>query len=75
MVPRFGYDRFRQILIAAFSVIVSFDRFSVVGITTGYELDDLGVGVPSPDKVKNFSPHHPDRLLGPPNLLSNGYRG
>jgi hypothetical protein len=30
-------------------------RDSVVGIATGYGLDDRGVGVPSPGKVKNFS--------------------
>jgi hypothetical protein len=29
-------------------------RDSVVGIATGYGLDDGGVGVPSPGKVKNF---------------------
>jgi hypothetical protein len=27
---------------------------SVDGIVTGYRLDDLGVGVPSPGRVKNF---------------------
>jgi hypothetical protein len=26
----------------------------VVGIATGYGLDDRGVGVPSPGRVKNF---------------------
>jgi hypothetical protein len=29
-------------------------RGSVVGIATGYGLDDRGVGVPSSGKVKNF---------------------
>jgi hypothetical protein len=29
-------------------------RDSVVGIATSYGLDDRGVGVPSPDRVKNF---------------------
>jgi hypothetical protein len=28
-------------------------RGSAVGIATGYGLDDRGVGVPSPDRVKN----------------------
>jgi Uma2 family endonuclease len=37
---------------------------SAVGVATGYGLDDRGVGV-----------RVPDRLWGPPNLLSNGYRG
>jgi hypothetical protein len=49
---------------------------SVVGITTGYELDDRGVGVRVPVGSRIFpSPCRPDRLCGPPSLLSNGYRG
>jgi hypothetical protein len=28
-----------------------------------------------PFGVKKFSPRRPDRLWGPPSLLSNGYRG
>jgi hypothetical protein len=48
---------------------------SVVGITTGYGLDDWGVGVRVPVGSRIFSsPRLPDRLWGPPNLLSNGYR-
>jgi hypothetical protein len=51
-------------------------RESVVGIATGYGLDDRGVGVQVPVGVRIFtSPRRPDRLWGPPNLLSNGYRG
>jgi hypothetical protein len=51
-------------------------RDSVVGIATGYELDDLGVGVRVPVGSRIFSsPRRPHRLLGPPNLLSNGYQG
>jgi hypothetical protein len=51
-------------------------RDSVVGITTGYGLDDQGVGVRVPVGSRIFSsPCRPDRLWGPPNLLSNGYRG
>jgi hypothetical protein len=51
-------------------------RDSSVGIATGYELDDRGVGV----RVQVWSriltsPCRPDRFWGPPNLLSNGYRG
>jgi hypothetical protein len=51
-------------------------RDSVVGIATGYGLDDRGVGVRFPVESRIFSsPRRPDRLWGPPNLLSNGYRG
>jgi hypothetical protein len=49
---------------------------SVVGIATGYGLDDQGVRVRVPVGSRIFSsPSHPDRLWGPPNLLSNGYWG
>jgi hypothetical protein len=51
-------------------------RDSVVGIATSYGLDDRGVGVRIPVRSRIFSsPDRPDRLWGPPNLLSNGYRG
>jgi hypothetical protein len=52
-------------------------RDSAVNIATAYGLDDQGVGSSSPGRVKNFlfSTHHPDRLWGPPNLLSNVYQG
>jgi hypothetical protein len=51
-------------------------RDSLVGIATGYELDDQGVGVRVPVGVRIFtSPSRPDRHWGPPNLLSNRYRG
>jgi hypothetical protein len=51
-------------------------RDSAVGIATGYGLDDRGVGVRVPVGSRIFSsPRRPDRLWGPPNLLSNGYRG
>jgi hypothetical protein len=50
-------------------------RNSVVGIATGYGLDDRGVGVRVPVGSRIFSsPRRPHRLLGQPNLLSNGYR-
>jgi hypothetical protein len=50
-------------------------RDSAVGIATGYELDDRGVDVGMPVGSRLFtSPRRPDRLWGPPNLLSNGYR-
>jgi hypothetical protein len=51
-------------------------RDSVVGITTGYGLDDRGIGVRvSVGSTILSSPRRPDRLWGPPNLLSNGYGG
>jgi hypothetical protein len=49
---------------------------SVVGIATGYGLNDRGVGVRVPVVSRIFSsPRRPDRIWGPPNLVSNGYRG
>jgi hypothetical protein len=49
---------------------------SVVGIETGYGLDDRGVGVRVPVGSGIFSsPRLPDRLWAPPSLLSNGYCG
>jgi hypothetical protein len=60
--------------ILRFHYIDSLDR--VVSIATGYGLDDQGVGVRVPIGSRNFSsPRRPGRLWGPPNLLSNGYRG
>jgi hypothetical protein len=51
-------------------------RDSVVGIATGYGLDDQGVGVRVVIGSRIFSsPRRPDRFLGRPSLLSNGYRG
>jgi hypothetical protein len=51
-------------------------RDNVVGIATGYRLDDRGVGVRVQVGSRIVSsPHHPDRLWGPPSLLSNEYRG
>jgi hypothetical protein len=49
---------------------------SIVGIATGYALDDRGVGVRVPVGSRIFfSPQHPDWLRGPPSLLFNGYQG
>jgi hypothetical protein len=51
------------------------NRDSVVGIVTGYALDDGGVRVRVSVGSRMFSSaRHPDRLCRPPNL-SNGYRG
>jgi hypothetical protein len=51
-------------------------RDSAVGIATDYGLYDRGVGVRVPVGSRIFSsPRRPDRLWGPPSLLSNGYRG
>jgi hypothetical protein len=51
-------------------------RDSAVGIATGYGLDDRGIGVRVPVRSRIFSSQcRPDRLWGPPNLLSIGYRG
>jgi hypothetical protein len=51
-------------------------KLGIVGIETGYGLDDQEIGVPVPVGARIFSsPYRPDRLWGPPNFLSNGYRG
>jgi hypothetical protein len=48
----------------------------VMCIATGCGLDDLGVGVRVPVRLRIFSfPRRPDRPWGPPSLLSNPYRG
>jgi hypothetical protein len=50
-------------------------RDSAVGIATGYGLDDRGVGVRVLAGSRIFSSsRRPDRLWGPPILLSHGYR-
>jgi hypothetical protein len=49
---------------------------SVVGIVTGYGLDDQGVEVQVPVGSRIFSsPCYPNWLWGPSNLLSNGTGG
>jgi hypothetical protein len=51
-------------------------RDSTVGIATSYWLDVRGVGVRVAVGSRIFtSPCRSDRLWGPPNLLSNDYRG
>jgi hypothetical protein len=55
---------------------IFWSRGSSVGIATGYGLDDGGVEVRVPVGSRIFSsPCRPDRLWGPPNLLSIGYWG
>jgi hypothetical protein len=43
---------------------------STVGIATGYELDDQGVGVPSPGRAKKFD----FSISSRPSLLFNWYQ-
>jgi hypothetical protein len=51
-------------------------RDGAVGIATVYGPDNRGVGVRVPVVSRIFSsPRRPNRLWGPPNLLSNWYRG
>jgi hypothetical protein len=70
-----SYYYYWLIIIQYFYVyIIIRSRVSVVGIATGYGLDDRGVGVRVPVESR-ISPNRPDRLWGLPNLLSNGYRG
>jgi hypothetical protein len=51
-------------------------RDSSIGIALGYGLDDRGSRVRFPTWAGNFSSSPcPERLWGPPSLLSNGYKG
>jgi hypothetical protein len=50
-------------------------RGSAVGTTTGYGLDDRGVGVSVPVRSRIFSsPCRPNSFCGPTSLLSNRYQ-
>jgi hypothetical protein len=49
-------------------------RDIAVGIASAYGLDDRGVGFRVPVGSRILSSPRLDRLWGPPNLLSNGYR-
>jgi hypothetical protein len=48
-------------------------RDSTSGVATGYALEGPGSIFSSERFIS--SPQRPDRLWGPPSLLSNGYRG
>jgi hypothetical protein len=59
-----------------YSYLLNYIRNSIVSIATGYGLHDQGVRARVPVWARIFtSSCHPDRLRGPPNLLSNGYWG
>jgi hypothetical protein len=56
--------------------LITGSRDSVVGIATGYSLEDRGFGVRVPVASRIFSsPRRRERFWGPPSLLSIGYRG
>jgi hypothetical protein len=48
-------------------------RDSSVDIVKGYGLDGRD-SIPGKGKIFFFTPHRPDRLWGPPSLVSNGDR-
>jgi hypothetical protein len=56
---------------------IIWSRSSSVNIVSGYGLDHRAIEVRGPTEARGFflSPVCPDRLWGPPSLLSNGYRG
>jgi hypothetical protein len=61
---------------AFYESICKGSRDNVVSIEIGCGLDIQGVGVRVNVESRIFSsPRFPDRLWGPPNLLSSGYRG
>jgi hypothetical protein len=61
----------------AFTLRLTECKFFVIAqsilATTGYGLNVRGVGVRVPVGSRIFSLHSPDRLWGPPSLLSNVY--
>jgi hypothetical protein len=72
VAPSVNGLHFQMVLLRFFFV----SRDGVVGIVTGYGLDDRGVGVQVPvGSIIFSSPRRADRLWGSPSLLSNGYEG
>jgi hypothetical protein len=66
------YNRHKLLEIKIFFLIFS----RLVGIATGYGLDDQGVGVRVPVRSRIFSSlRRLDQLWDLTNLLYNGYRG
>jgi hypothetical protein len=64
---RYLCDRHKCFLLTLSIELTYNSRDSAVGIATGYELDDRGVGVRVPVGARIFtSPCRPDRLWGPP---------
>jgi hypothetical protein len=49
--------------------------YNVVGIATGYGLDDIRIGIRVPVGSRIYPSLRPDWLWDPSNPLSNGYRG
>jgi hypothetical protein len=68
MVPTHSNRRVRSLYFCPEEQGDPMDRESAVGIATGY-----GLRVPVGLRILT-STRRPDRLWGPPNLLSNGYR-
>jgi hypothetical protein len=77
--PPLGNDRFPPgpsqffIHLSLCTVLKYRIQDSSVGIEAGYGLDGRG-SIPGRDKRPSSTPQRPDRLWGPPSLLSNGYR-
>jgi hypothetical protein len=72
---RNGHKRnmFKILIISVRVLLLSYlaiQEARIVGIATGYRLDGWG-SIPARDKRVFSSPQHPDRLWGPPSLLSN----
>jgi hypothetical protein len=69
-------SRYTDYAIAAVIMRKAFNtgsRDNSVGIAMGYRMDGRG-SIPDTGKTLFSSPQRPDRLWGPPSLLSNGYR-